>query len=171
MEWVSVIIAVAALGAAVWSAKESAELRRVERERVERERDEARRQFAVKINAWIGVCPDVKPRGWWLVVDNASAATIHEISAVLILKDEPVVWNVGLIPPGRLHFAIDWNGRQVDKEARIGDEIGIPVRPITLAERTRLAEVRFMDANGTRWSRDARGKLSEELPSGRPADA
>ena len=102
-------------------------------------------------------------------VRNASEAPVYDVE--LIYNDPPAAWTavryVGMVPPSTepdVHAGFDVEHTHgAPDPSRINSD-----GSIRLAASAEMAvEVRFTDAGGVRWSRDASGTLTE-LPAGTP---
>jgi hypothetical protein len=102
-------------------------------------------------------------------VRNASESPVYDVE--LVYSDPPAAWTairyVGMVPPSGeadvfAGFDVEHTHGGPDP-ARINSDGSIRLAPS--AEMS--VEVRFTDARGTRWSRDASGTLTE-LPAGTP---
>jgi hypothetical protein len=102
-------------------------------------------------------------------VRNASESPVYDVE--LIYADPPAAWTairyVGMVPPAG--EADVFAGFDVEHTHGVPDPSRINSDgSIRLAASAEMAvEVRFTDARGTRWARDASGTLTE-LPAGTP---
>jgi hypothetical protein len=102
-------------------------------------------------------------------VRNASESPVYDVE--LIYNDPPAAWtavrHVGMVPPAGaadVHAGFDVEHTHgVPDASRINSDGSIRLAPSA----EMVVEVRFTDARGVRWSRDASGVLAE-LPTGTP---
>ncbi|WP_272027671.1 hypothetical protein [Kocuria rosea] len=171
IEWLSVVVALLALVAAVWVMVEVRRVKHSERRRDAVSRQEGRRRQANEVMAWMSAELG-KPVDHRSVIEvhNRSGAPIYDLvvlSSDLIYReqrrtrvDNPRL-TVRIFPPGHLIYGLDpehsWDlGRRPDEYERL--------RPVTMSPDRRVTSFQFTDASGTRWRRYEDGVLEEVAP-------
>lgn len=156
----SLLVSVPALAAALWSARESAELRRIESERDARQEAVERQAQARNVAAWmcVHIGPDDR-KSWFAAVANENPVPVDQATATFTsARGGLPSLTVSLVPPGRTFFELDSDEWRYGRQA---DELGFAPRPLTQAARFGVATLEFTDAGGNRWSRDSRGRIAE----------
>lgn len=160
----SLVIAVPALAAAIWSARESWQLRQIENER-DRKQDLLEKQAQARtIATWLCVHDGAgDEKRWFLALANESPVPVYDAVATIAARYETPDLAIALVPPGRTYFELT---RQEWRFGRQAEELGFAPRPLTQSTSFGVASLSFTDAGGHRWMRDDKGRIASiEGPS------
>ncbi|GAA1645051.1 MULTISPECIES: hypothetical protein [Brevibacterium] len=175
-EWVSAVVALCALIAAVWAARTSRNLYETSRDlyKVESKRDEKSREREKRIQAsgiasWcVRIIPhDGSALSNGILVHNSTDSPVYDVEVTSIYSvskgSDPVKlapFTMEVLPPGDFvageHPKYGWTFPDQRE-----DIDGI-VRPITKNRNWRVVTLKFTDSYGLRWMRDKNGL--EEIP-------
>lgn len=171
IEWLSVVVALFALAAAVWAVVGMRRMEQTEGRRDAVSHQEGRRRQADEVMAWMSAELG-KPTDHRSVIEvhNRSAAPIYDLvvlSSDLTYREQRRVrvdnprLSIRIFPPGHLVYGPDpehfWDlGRRPDECERL--------RPMTTSTDRRVESFEFTDASGTRWRRYEDGVLEEVAP-------
>lgn len=156
-DWITALVAVAALIAAIWATVTSRALLAVERERDDERRKLDSASQAALLSAWAVFCPNAEKsedqRQSGVSVTNHSSAAFYDVriqSQDHMGKTQPAI-EMTIMPTGTYvilgHLTFHWTfPLQLD-------EAQGPIRPITKHEKWRVTSIEMTDANGLRWRR------------------
>lgn len=163
-DWITAAGAVTAVAAAIWAGLTSRALLGVELKRDHERERRARAEQATLVGAWSIYCREAPADEEWrrsgVMVRNGSHAPVYDVSIASLDKDgasqAPLVMTI--LPPGEFvvlgHSKFNWSFPMSL------DEIGVAVGPITRHADWRVAELNFIDAQGSVWRRCG-GDLAE----------
>lgn len=156
-EWITAVVAVVALGAAIWAGVISRSLLLVEQRRDDERQQRTLAEQATLVGAWMIFCPDLPERGVdrrdGIMVRNSSDASVYDLvvqSCDFHGRQLPLL-ELTILPPGEYvilgHREYPWS------LARTTDEIPSAIRPITKRKELRVTQLDFVDAQGIPWTR------------------
>ncbi|MBK5248941.1 MAG: hypothetical protein JJE50_05840 [Actinomycetales bacterium] len=166
-DWVTAVVALGALGAAVWAGLTARDVDRVEAVRDLAAADLRRRSQATQVAAWIVVKLEVGAdtgRGIGVVVHNSSDSVIYDVEIVTSAKNERVPKPIRLEPlppadfyvrekPGHPH---GWAFAKATSEVT-----DAALRPVTTSRDLRVQRLTFRDSADVYWERTRHGALVE----------
>lgn len=167
-EVVSALAAVGALVAAVWAGITAKRLYLIEAERDRMEMVRERRRGAARVSAW--VCTHFANEGSvsgsrrdGILIANLGECPIYdvEVSSTNKLGQEQALLKQNVLPPGQYFVASTNDAYQWAFPDQVESLEGT-LRPITKKAEWRVTRMSFADADGLRWARDDKGRLSEE---------
>lgn len=169
-EWLSVIVAAAALGAAIWAGLISKRLFDVERERDALAQDHKEREQASGIAAWCITYrkSDNSPSPKGLLLHNSSDAPVFDIkvsSTYSRRQNEPPVdqppLKLSVLPPGEHACLADteFPWQFPEPTAQVEHRVGAPLRPVTNNRGWMVKAIEFTDSSGKQWLRNHQGQL------------
>lgn len=170
-EWLSAIVAAAALGAAIWAGLISKRLFNVERDRDVLAQDHKEREQASGIAAWCITYAkqgnSSSPKGLYL--HNSSDAPVFDVTVCSTYSrkqresavDQPPL-KLSVLPPGEhaCMAATEYPWEFPEPTAQLEDRLGTSLRPVTNNRGWMVKSIEFTDSYGSRWHRDEQGLLS-----------
>ena len=169
-EWLSVLVAAAALGAAIWAGLTSKRLFDVERERDRIENDRRAKQQASEIAAWCVTydTPVNQPSPKGLLIHNSSNAPVFDVKVLSTYSktkrenpetQKPLTMSV--LTPGDYATIEDdkYPWKFPETQSRVEEKVGSKLRPVTNNPGWMVTGIAFVDSYGTSWLRDERGQL------------
>ncbi|MCT1803870.1 hypothetical protein VVR84_15245 [Kocuria carniphila] len=178
-EWISVLVAAAALIAAVWAGLTSKRLFDVERKRDEVALDRREKEQASEIAAWSVTydTPADQPSPKGLLIHNSSNAPVFDVKVLSTYsktkRDTPETQKpltMSVLTPGDYAAIEDdkFPWKFPETQSRVEEKVHSRLRPVTNNPGWMVTGIAFVDSYGTSWLRDERGQLlrleKEETP-------
>ena len=169
-EWLSVIVAAAALAAAIWAAITSKRLYEVERNRDRVEADRRAKQQAGEIAAWCVTydtpAGESSPKG--LLIHNSSNAPVFDVTVQSTYSkskrgtpEAQSSLSMSVLTPGDYATIEDstYPWKFPETQQRVEEKVGSRLRPVTNNKGWMVTSIEFTDSFGSTWERNERGKL------------
>lgn len=169
-EWISVIVAAAALAAAIWAGLTSKRLFDVERNRDKIALERREKEQASEIAAWCVThdTPAGLPSPKGLLIHNSSNAPVFDVKVQSTYSrskrgnpENQKPLEMSVLTPGDYATLEDvhYPWQFPETQSMVEEKVGSKLRPVTNNPGWMVTKIEFVDSYGTSWLRDVRGQL------------
>ncbi|GAB3618314.1 hypothetical protein GCM10027416_28710 [Okibacterium endophyticum] len=168
-EWVTALVTLGALAAAVGAGLTTRRLYLIESERDRLGAEERSRRQAQNVAAWVAAAIDGgdAPDSYGVVIHNSSSAVIYDVSVRATRKGggELELLKLHVVPPGEYYAEYQPGAKFAWGFPSAVSATGMEIRPVTKSAAMGIKRLEFRDSADRRWLRSDSGSLESVTAS------